>query len=152
MIRLRPAEKADLTSLYELDQICFPAGIAYSLSDFRALLRSSRVLTIIAEQDSILAGFAMAQMATLGDILVGLIVTIDVAPLFRRRGVGASLMQAIETGVQAVGAEVVRLEVAVDNQMALSFYEKLGFIAVGELPGYYPTGTDAIVMQKPLNL
>jgi ribosomal protein S18 acetylase RimI-like enzyme len=61
-------------------------------------------------------------------------------------------MQAIETGVQAVGAEVVRLEVAVDNQMALSFYEKLGFIAVGELPGYYPTGTDAIVMQKPLNL
>lgn len=151
MIRFRPAEKADLTRLFQLDQLCFPAGIAYSLGDFRALLRSSRVLTIVAEEDSVLAGFAMAQVEVRDRVRAGLIVTIDVAPHFRRRGVGAALMNAIEVGVQAAGgAEVLRLEVAVDNETALNFYAKRGFTAIGEIPGYYQTGMDAIVMEKPL--
>jgi ribosomal protein S18 acetylase RimI-like enzyme len=150
MIRLRPAEKADLTQLYDLDRICFPVGIAYSLRDFRALLRSSRVLTIIAEEDSVLTGFAMAQVATHDRIRAGIVVTIDVAPHFRRRGVGESLMHAIEAGVRAAGGEILRLEVAVDNETALSFYAKLDFKAIGEIPGYYHTGMDAIVMEKPL--
>jgi ribosomal-protein-alanine N-acetyltransferase len=152
MVRLRPAEKADLTKLYDLDQICFPAGIAYSLRDFRALLRSSRVLTIVAEESSKIAGFAMAQVEKRDSIRAGLIVTIDVAPHFHRRGVGALLMYAVERGVHAAGAGLLRLEVAVDNDAALRFYRKLGFAAVGEIPRYYQTGTDAIVMEKPLGV
>lgn len=150
MIRLRPAEEADLTRLFDLDQICFPPGIAYSLRDFRALLRSSRVLAIVAEEESVLAGFAIAQLTRRDGIGVGLVVTIDVAPQFRRRGVGAALMLAVEDGMKAVGAELLRLEVAVDNDAAQRFYAKLGFLAFGRIPGYYQTGMDAIAMEKPI--
>lgn len=150
MIRLRPAEEADLTRLFDLDQICFPPGIAYSLRDFRALLRSSRVLAIVAEEESVLAGFAIARLTRRDGIGVGLVVTIDVAPQFRRRGVGAALMLAVEDGMKAVGAELLRLEVAVDNDAAQRFYAKLGFLAFGRIPGYYQTGMDAIAMEKPI--
>jgi len=150
MVRLRPAAKADLTQLYDLDRICFPAGIAYSLRDFRALLRSSRVSTVVAEEDSALAGFAMAEVEHRHGVRAGLVVTIDVAPRFRRRGVGMALMQAIEDGMQAAGAQVLRLQVAVDNDPAQRFYATLGFLSIGRIPGYYQTGMDAIMMQKPL--
>jgi ribosomal-protein-alanine N-acetyltransferase len=152
MLRLRPAEKADLAKLHDLDQICFPAGIAYSLRDFRALLRSSRVFAVLAEQDSVLAGFAMAEIAHRDGIRAGLLITIDVAPRFRRRGLGAALMQAVEDGMKAAGAELLRLEVAVDNDAAQRFDAKLGFLPIGRIPRYYQTGMDAIVMERPLIL
>jgi ribosomal-protein-alanine N-acetyltransferase len=150
MIRLRPAAKADASRLFALDQICFPAGIAYSLRDFRALLRSSRVLSVVAEEDAALAGFAMAQTMLLRGIRVGEIITVDVAPEFRRRGVGRSLIGAVETGARADGAEALRLQVAVDNAAALGLYARLGFAAIGEIQGYYHGDLDAVAMEKRL--
>lgn len=150
MIRLRPAEKADLPRLFALDQICFPAGIAYSLGEFRALLRSSQVFSVLAEEDAVLAGFAMAQTMLLRRVRVGQIVTIDVAPEYRRRGLGRLLMDAIEAAARAGGAEALRLEVAVDNAAALGFYARLGFVAIGEIEGYYHGNLNAIAMEKPL--
>jgi ribosomal-protein-alanine N-acetyltransferase len=152
MVRLRPAVKADASRLFALDQICFPAGIAYSLRDFRALLRSSRVLSVVAEEDAGLAGFAMAQRMHFGGVRAVEIVTIDVAPEYRRRGVGRLLMDAIEAAARAGGAEALRLEVAVDNAAALTFYRQLGFVAIGEIQGYYAGNLNAISMQKPLTL
>jgi len=150
MIRLRAAEKSDLPRLFELDQVCFPAGIAYCEADFRWLLRSSQVTAVVAEEDELLAGFAIAQSKQIQGALAGQIVTLDVAPDFRRRGVGQILMDAIEVGLCTAGAESLRLEVAVDNSAALNFYRKRGFEAVGRIPGYYRANLDAIVMEKRL--
>jgi ribosomal-protein-alanine N-acetyltransferase len=150
MICLRPAVKADTRSLFELDQICFPAGIAYSLPDFRALLRSRRVLAVVAEDQAILAGFAMAQIVMLDGLRTGLLVTIDVAPQYRRLGVGHRLLSAIEAAARSAEAKRLRLEVAVNNLPAQSFYTRLGFNAIGEIPNYYAGNLDAIVMEKRL--
>jgi ribosomal-protein-alanine N-acetyltransferase len=150
MIRLRPAEKADLPRLFALDQICFPAGIAYSLRDFRSLLRSARVLAVVAEEKDALAGFAMAQTVLLRGIRTGQIVTIDVAPEYRRRGVGRLLMDSIEAGARSAGAGLLRLEVAVDNSEALAFYANLGYVPIRHIRGYYHGTLDAIGMEKTL--
>lgn len=150
MLTLRAPVKADPPRFFVLDHICFPAGIAYSLNDFRALLRSSQVFTVVAEEGDLLAGFAMAQTMRLRGIRLAQIITIDVAPEFRRRGLGQSLMEAVEANARSGGAEWLRLEVAVDNTAALGFYARLGFAAIGKIEGYYHGNLDAIAMEKPL--
>ena len=150
MIRLRDAVEADLNSLFELDQICFPAGIAYSLGEFRSLLRSSRTIGVVAEDEEVLAGFAMAQSGWFRRAHGSHVITIDVAPAFRRRGIGRLLMDHIEARVTDGGASWLRLEVAADNSAALSFYTGLGFEPIGRIRGYYHGNLDAIVMEKAL--
>ncbi len=150
MIHLREAGKADLQSLFELDQVCFPAEIAYSLREFRFLLNSPHTITLIAEEDAALAGFAIGQRVRDRGRLGGHLVTIDVAPAFRRRGVGRLLMEDMEARMAHTGASWLRLEVAVDNHSAQSFYAKLGFEPIGEIRGYYPGNLDALVMEKAL--
>lgn len=150
MSRLRAAVEADLHSLFELDQICFPDGIAYSLSEFYSLLRSKGTIGVVAEENGVLAGFAMAQFVRLRRSYGGHVITIDVAPEFRRRGVGRLLMGHIECQVREAGARFLRLEAAVNNAAALSFYTGMGFEAVGQIRGYYHRSLDAIVMEKAL--
>ena len=84
-----------------------------------------------------LAGFAIAQATVIRKSRGGHIVTIDVAPEFRRRGVGRMLMGHIESRMRDAGADWLRLEVAVNNSAALNFYAGLGFERIGEIPRYY---------------
>jgi [ribosomal protein S18]-alanine N-acetyltransferase len=150
MIRLRDAVEADLHSLFELDQVCFPAGIAYSRSEFRFLLTSSRTIRIVAEDDAFLAGFAIVQTGRLRGRRIDHLVTIDVAPAFRRHGIGRMLMDEILTRLITAGADLLRLEVAVNNAEALAFYSNLGFDPIGRIPGYYHGNLDALVLEKSL--
>jgi ribosomal-protein-alanine N-acetyltransferase len=43
-----------------------------------------------------------------------------------------------------------RLEVAVGNSAAQALYRSFGYETVGRIAAYYPTGEDALVMQKQL--
>jgi ribosomal-protein-alanine N-acetyltransferase len=105
MITLREAGKADLDCFYQLDQVCFPAGIAYSLREFRSLLHSSRTFSVVAEEAGVLAGFAIAQSVRACGMRGGQIVTIDVAPAFRRRGIGRLLMEQLEVRLRNAHAQ-----------------------------------------------
>jgi [ribosomal protein S18]-alanine N-acetyltransferase len=150
MIHLRDPIGADTESLFALDQVCFPPEIAYSRDEFRSLLRSKRTVGVVAEENGVLGGFAMAQVVRPRQSIGGHVVTIDVALEFRRRGVGRMLMDRLEAQVRDAGASWLRLEVAVDNAVALSFYTGLGFVAIGQIRGYYHRNLDAIVMEKAL--
>ncbi len=150
MIRLRDGTEADAETLFELDRICFPAGIAYSLREFCWLLRSGKTLCLVAEEEDVLAGFAIAQESVIRRSRGGHIVTIDVAPEFRRRRIGRLLMEQIELRMRAAGAEWLRLEVAVNNAAASEFYAGLGFLPLGRISNYYHGALDAIVMEKSL--
>jgi ribosomal-protein-alanine N-acetyltransferase len=150
MTHLREAGKADLKGLFELDQICFPAGIAYSLREFRFLLNSPRFISIVAELGPTLAGFVVSQPTHDRDAVEGRIITIDVAPVFRRRGVGRLLMRQIEEQMKDAGSQALRLETAVTNDAALRFYESQGFRTIDRIRNYYPGNLDAFVMKKDL--
>ena len=147
MIHLRKAGKADLQSLFELDQLCFPAGIAYSLREFQSILKSARTVGVVAENSDGLAGFALAQ--THGARL-GHLITIDVAPRVRRQGIGDRLMGHIEMSIKERGAQSLRLETAVTNLGALHFYERRGYEMKGTIRNCYPGNLDAFVMEKKL--
>ena len=59
-----------------------------------------------------MAGFVIAQHSSIRNSPGGHIVTIDVAPEFRRLGVGRMLMGQIEDRIKGMGADWLRLEVA----------------------------------------
>ena len=44
----------------------------------------------------------------------------------------------------------VRLETAVDNISALSFYKRHGYHVIKVIPRYYSNGVDALLLEKDL--
>ena len=57
---------------------------------------------------------------------------LDVGPCFRRRGVGTALVRGVEDRARRDGMPSVRLEVAVENDVAIGLYEKLGYRREGD--------------------
>ncbi len=163
-ITLRDFRNPDFETLWTIDQRCFPPGISYSRLELAAYIRRPRAFAIVAEdvpaiipQPSTfksaykkrlqIAGFIVAE-ASLRNL--GHILTIDVLPEYRRSGVGSRLLLAAEQRLQATGCSGIVLEAAVDNQTALSFYQRHGFSQFNKVERYYPNGTDAAILRKDL--
>jgi ribosomal-protein-alanine N-acetyltransferase len=149
--RIRKIEREDLDQLFALDKVCFRPGIAYSKADLNYFIRHPRSLSFAAvDSFEKLAGFAIAESHLEKGVRIGHIVTIDVAPDARRKGIGRQLMLAMIDGLTAIHAVAIRLEVAVDNPDAQSFYQRFGFARTGRIAGFYMGSLDALTMEKPL--
>lgn len=60
------------------------------------------------------------------------LISMWVAPVARRRGVGKRLIEAVIRWARAAGFERLELDVADDNQAATALYEQLRFLPTGE--------------------
>lgn len=151
-IRLRPVRAEDLEDLVRLDRRCFSPEIAYDCLEMIWHLTGPRRFCLLAVPvgggPPPLLGFVIA-VAGSGS-RSGEIVTIDIDPGHRRLGLGRLLLEAAEEWLTACRNRRVRLQVAVDNESALRFYDRMGYAADRRLPGYYPDGTDALEMVKSL--
>jgi len=141
----REGVPADLDRLWRLDQLCFEAGIAYSRSDLRRFLAMPRAACVLAEIGPTLCGFALAYSRPRD---LAHVVTLDVHPTFRRRGLGRRLIESVLERCAAAGAQRVALEVDVRNSGAIAFYRKLGFQESGRIHSYYGPGLDAFEMVR----
>jgi ribosomal-protein-alanine N-acetyltransferase len=148
---IRSVERSDFDKLYALDQACFAPGIAWSKAEMFFFLKHPNNFAVAAEDDeSEIAGFAIAGTHHRRGASVGRLITIDVREDARRRGLGHALLAAVEGRLRAAGATAIILEVAVDNAAARAFYERHGFLRTGRIPGYYMGRLDAFTMEKPL--
>jgi [ribosomal protein S18]-alanine N-acetyltransferase len=151
-LRLRPVVPDDFPVLFALDQACFMPGIAWSKAELQYFLRYPGNIGLIAQDDNGgIVGFAIAGKLLRRGTLLGRLITIDVDPAHRRRGVGHMLLEETERQLRAAGATALLLEVAVDNMTAQSFYEQHGFTRTGRIRGYYLGRIDALVMEKHLS-
>lgn len=150
-VALRPYAEGDFPALFALDQVCFPAGIAYSANELKYFLRHPRCFTVVAEAGGQITGFSLAERLREQGRPVGHLITIDVAPDARRSGTGSLLISEIERRLREVNAAVLRLEVASDNEAAQRFYARHGFAVTGRIPGYYAGRIDALTMAKHLS-
>jgi len=138
----------DAPTCWELDQRCFADGEAYDLDTFHYLLSNPQVVARKIElTGGTMIGFAVGMIEPGG---VGHVISVGVAPEWRRRGVGKILMADIERGFTKRDATIARLEVRTDNQVAQQLYLKLGYTITQQLPNYYANGDDALVMVKTL--
>ena len=138
----------DFRKLWEIDQLCFPARIAYSWDELSVYIRRRSAFTLVAEEVSQgIIGFIVAEATRKG---VGHIITIDVLADARKRRVGSTLLQAAEHRLRSLGCRVVCLETAVDNASAIQFYKRHGYDVIETVPRYYSNGVDALVLEKNL--
>ena len=168
---IRAYRPEDFRRLWEIDQACFPPGISYTQFELKTYIRHPSSFTLVAEQTgsdqravpdktdrtdkteeafqtSEVLGFLVANRAASGR---GHIITIDVRKNGRRFGIGSALLNSAEEQFRAAHCAVVRLETAVDNVAALSFYKRHGYTVIKSIPRYYSNGVDALLLEKDLH-
>lgn len=155
---VRDFRPEDFLTLWQIDQSCFPEGIAYSQQELNIYIRRKTSFTLVAERcesdqqltsDSgspKIVGFLVAEQGR----TAGHIITIDVRASARSNRVGSELLENAEERLRSSGCRKVRLETAVDNLAALAFYKRHGYSVVRAVPGYYSNGLDALVLEKEL--
>lgn len=143
--QIRPGTTADTPRLAALERQCFTDP--WSAQGLREMLESPHVLTLIAELDGVIVGYAMARAAAdTGEIL-----NLAVDPEQRRAGLGTALIDAILAGLVARNVAEVYLEVRESNQAARALYLGRGFAVAGMRRAYYRYPTeDALVLRLPL--
>jgi ribosomal-protein-alanine N-acetyltransferase len=153
-LRIRPALLSDLEALTVIDRQCFSVGIAWPREELAALLSSESILTLVAEHSREVAGFTCLGWKrprhSAVTPLQGELVTIDVLPQWQRKGIGEKLYRALEQEFHARGGVSIELHVAVDNQAAIAFYQRLRYQVIGHVPRYYLNSLDAWRMKKSL--
>jgi [ribosomal protein S18]-alanine N-acetyltransferase len=143
---LRPYSSVDFDDLFQLDQICYPRGIAYSKRTLRQYLAIPGAICIVAEnnQDGRITGFIVAESAP----PEAHIITLDVDPAARRQHTGSQLYVAIEAQLAARGVREIMLETATDNAAAVAFWTRHGYLSAGVIRNYYLRNVDAYYMIK----
>jgi len=162
---IRPFEKRDFETLWQIDQACFDPQLAYSRPELAFYMRRPSAFTLVAERrvNGIPSGSGKSiasESANEGKILgfivaekrrtTGHIITIDVIDEARRSGVGSALLAAAEKRLREDGAAAVELETAVNNEAAIRFYKEKGYFVEKTVRGYYSNHLDALVMGKIL--
>ena len=163
---LRDYRTEDFNTLWAIDQSCFDPEIAYSRYELQVYLHRPRAFALVADlngqapqslpdrpakddpstQSSIVA-FVVAESSRRG---MGHIITIDVRPAIQRQQIGSALLDAAENRLRAANCHAVRLETAVNNASAMSFYKRHGYDIVKVIPHYYSNGVDALLLEKNL--
>ncbi len=112
---------------------------SWSQADFESLLAGRDVIAEAAVaagpwgKSRKLAGFVLSRLV----VDEAEILTIAVAPRFRRRGVGSALLATHLASLAGRGAKVLFLEVEAGNHAALALYAQFDFHQIGERKAYY---------------
>jgi len=144
-VTLRDVERRDLEAMYHLDRRCFEPGIAFTRAQIAAFLELESLEGVVAVSRGRLVGFGIGYLRRPGQ---GGVLTLDVDPEHRRRGLGRALFTELLARLERAGASQVRLEVDVRNAGALAFYRSFGFRKLGGISDYYGEGRDAFEMER----
>jgi len=137
-----------LDRLLEIENQCFDQE-AFTKQEIAYLIADYNTIGLTALVTGEVAGFAMARVNIRRTMMFGHILTIDVAPAYRRKGIAQKLLQEIETILREKGIKECRLEVRENNTAALNLYLKLGYKKIGKLDKYYGTA-HGLYLQKSL--
>ena len=141
---IKAASWRDLSSLRELEKICFPLD-AWPLLDMIGVLTLPQVVRLKALENRQMVGFVAGDVRPSQGL--GWIATICVHPEIRGQGLGSRLLKECEI---QMGMPRVKLTVRASNEHALDLYQRSGYVQVGEWRRYYKGGEHAVVMEKIL--
>ena len=147
-VKIEDASIKYLDRLFEIEMECFKSE-AFTKQHIAQLLTNQNCISLIAKENDKIIGFVIGMVYVEGNILTGHILTLDVSPSHRRKGVGIKLLQELEKIFRSKQVKVSRLEVREDNVAALNLYQKLGYRKVGRLRHYYGDA-HGIILEKVL--
>lgn len=143
------ASVADLNTLYVIEQRCFTKE-AWSKRQIATFLEASDSVSLTIREKGEIVGFVIGLVNQFDGMKIGHIVTIEVLPNFRRRGVGLTLLKSVEQEFKNTGVKVCYLEVREDNLAALRLYRKAGYAECERLENYYSRGGHGVRLEKTL--
>ena len=135
--------------MHALDVVCFDEPFRFSLRAMRGFARQPGAIVWLAEASRPYGGILPVPRALAGFVIVhvtrrqGYLVTLDVAPAWRRQGVARALLDQAQ-----VDLELLTLHVFTGNKEAICFYEGNGFERKSLEPGFYGVGRDAFIYGK----
>ena len=136
--------------MYALDVVCFEKPFRFTRGAMRRFAEAKKARVVVAEEDGALVGFVILEVEENDEGRTGYVVTLDVEPAFRRRGIAGVLMSEVERLARLDGCEAMVLHVFTGNDSAIRFYTHAGFARLHRAEGFYGRGVDAWVYAKRL--
>jgi ribosomal-protein-alanine N-acetyltransferase len=124
---------------------------AWTMGQFReelAAMPRNRHYLVAQNAQNEIVGYAGAFSPDLG--LDADVLTLTVAPKYRRQGIGRALLDQLITWAKMRKAPLIFLEVREGNVEASPLYESVGFAPISMRSNYYSLGINAVVMKKDL--
>jgi ribosomal protein S18 acetylase RimI-like enzyme len=151
-IFLRDYRATDLEAMFRLDEACFAEEFRFDRESLREFAEERNAVVYIAEKVcGEIVGFVIAHVERIASEWRAYVVTLDVAPEYRQMGLARRLMREAEACAVAAGVRWIQLHVFTGNEVAIRFYERLGYERIRVRRGYYGSvGLDAAVYGKDL--
>ena len=125
-----------LDSLYEIEMKCFTEE-AFTKQQIAHLLTDYNSIGLVAKVGGQIVGFIIGRIYVEEESLIGHILTLDILPTHRQKGIAQRLLLEIEKMFKERGVKECHLEVREDNVAAINLYLKLGYEKVRKLRRYY---------------
>ena len=143
-ITVRKMKKDDLDRVSQIEKECF--STPWSRDSFEDMIDNPATLYMVAEDN----GYIVANCGVIIAAGEGDICNVAVDPSYRKRGIAKLLLtRVMEEASKEMGVLSFTLEVRRSNTVAISLYEKLGFVNEGIRPGFYTSPKeDAVIFWK----
>jgi ribosomal-protein-alanine N-acetyltransferase len=148
---LRAGTARDVPAMHRLDALCFQPPFQFDMHSMRRFVLEPGAFSIVAERGWAMAGFIVVSMWRRRRMAaLAYIVTLDVHPELRRKGLASEMVAAAELRAADQGAEAILLHVHAGNAAAISFYEAAGYTRLELIADFYASGRDGWLYRKAL--
>ncbi len=144
-VKVRPWTHTDLVPIYSLERAIYLED-PWSFEQFKEEFAGKSRQYLVAEFGGNIVGYAGIMLA--GDVTD--ILTLTVAPDFRRRGIAREFLKRMIDWSRNQKVDAMMLEMRVGNVEAEPLYLENGFRKIAERADYYGPGITAVVMRKEL--
>ena len=135
-IKVETASIRLLDKFCEIEAQCFDQE-AFTKRQISYLLTDYNSLALVAKANGEIAGFIISQIEIENNTIYGHIITLNVSPAYRRKGIASKMLTETEELLKQKGISECHLEVREDNSDALKLYQKSGYQKMGRLERYY---------------
>lgn len=136
--------RKEIKDLVALDALCFKPPINYGYRDLAFYTNQPDAVLLREYKENRLIAFC------LGHANSGNVITIDVHPEYRRHGLGRKLLKGILKEFYSRKTPFAVSQIALDNLPSLKLHQDLGFEIRHILYGYYPDGSAAYELVRPV--
>jgi GNAT superfamily N-acetyltransferase len=129
-VLIRSPSRGDLSGLSALlGELGYPASVSSVETRLGRIARQSNVAVFVAERGRALVGLATGHMLAVihADDPIAILSALIVADGHRGRGIGRSLVDAVESWAKGRGAGRITVASGLARAGAHSFYERLGY-------------------------
>ena len=150
MITYREMIALDLPVIVSMEREIYRTD-GWTMNQFKeelAAVPRNRYYIIAQNETNEVVGYAGAFSPNIG--LDADVLTLTVAPKYRRAGIGRAMLDQLIAWAKMRKAPAIFLEVREGNVEASPLYKSAGFVSISTRSNYYSLGVNAVIMKKDL--